>query len=89
MRFLELHFVISPPTNQRKVTHPADLPPNFAYKTSSSKSHWGGQVFEHEPAACSPCMAMAVNLSLLLRVLITRKNVIFYFLYLFEMTDVH
>ena len=35
MKFLEQCPVTSPPTNQRKVTHPADLPPNFAFKNSS------------------------------------------------------
>ena len=32
-RFLEHRLITSPPTNQKKVSHPAVLTPNFAYKT--------------------------------------------------------
>ena len=45
-RFLEHHPLTSPPTNQKKVTHPAVLTPNFAYKNFSPKTVRG---FEHEP----------------------------------------
>jgi len=41
--FLEYHPVISPPTNQKKITHSAALTPNFAYKIKPL----GSQVFEH------------------------------------------
>ena len=37
-RFLEHCPVISPPTNQKKVTHPAAFPPDFAYKSFSLKT---------------------------------------------------
>lgn len=32
-RFLEHHLITLPPTNQKKVSHPAVLTPNFTYKT--------------------------------------------------------
>ena len=37
-RSLEHHPVTSPPTNQKKVTYPVELPANFAYKTFPWKS---------------------------------------------------
>ena len=43
-RFLEHRPVTSPPTNQKKVTHPAALTPNFAYKTFP-ENHRRVQVF--------------------------------------------
>ena len=36
-RFLEHRPVTSPPTNQKKVTHPEAFTLNFAYKTSPQK----------------------------------------------------
>ena len=47
-RFLEHCPIISPPTNQKKVTHPAALTPNFAYKTSPHNMGEFG-FFEHKP----------------------------------------
>lgn len=46
--------VSSPPTNQKKATHPAVLPPNFAYKNSSLKTMRVFGFFEHW-AIHSPC----------------------------------
>ena len=48
-------------TNQRRGTHPADLPTNCAYKNSFPKPirvqvSWAG-------ATRSPCMTLAINLS--------------------------
>ena len=63
LRFLEYHPVTSPPTNQRKVTHPADLPPHFAYRNSSLKPIGELRLF-WAWATSSPCLALAVNLSL-------------------------
>ena len=36
-RFLEHRLITSPPTNQKKVSHPAVLTPNFTYKTLPGK----------------------------------------------------
>ena len=47
-RFLEHFPVTSPPTNQRKVMHPAALPQNFAYKNSSLKTIREFRLFEHK-----------------------------------------
>ena len=57
LRFLEHHPVTSPPTNQRKITHSADLPSNFAYKNSSPKTTGEFRPFEHEPPIflAQPC----------------------------------
>ena len=48
---IEIPTVTSPPTNQRRVTHPANLPVNFAYKNSSLKA------IKHEPPVllAQPC----------------------------------
>ena len=48
-RLLEHHPDTSPPTNQKKVTHPAALIPNLAYKTFSPKTIREFRVFEHKP----------------------------------------
>ena len=48
-RVLEHHPVTSPPTNQKKFTHPAALTPNFAYKNFSPKTIREFGVFEHKP----------------------------------------
>ena len=48
-RCLEHCPVTSPPTNQKKVTHPAALTPNFAYKNFSLKTVGEFGVFEHKP----------------------------------------
>lgn len=47
-RFLEHCQVTSSPTNQKKVTYPADFTPNFAYKISQ-KTIKEFRDFEHEP----------------------------------------
>ena len=47
-RFLELHPVTSPPTNQKKVTRPAALLPNSAYKNFPPKSLGEFQVSEQK-----------------------------------------
>ena len=46
--FPEPHPVTSPPTNQKKVTHPAALIPNFAYKNFSLKAMEISGFSEHE-----------------------------------------
>ena len=48
-RFLEHHPVTSPPTNQKKVIHPAALTPNFAHKNLSLKIIREFGSFELEP----------------------------------------
>ena len=48
-RFLEHRPVTLPPANQKKVTHPAALTPNFAYKNISPQTIRESVVFEHEP----------------------------------------
>ena len=48
-RFLEHGPVTSPPANQKKVTHPAALTRNFAYKNFSLRTIGEFGVFEHEP----------------------------------------
>ena len=62
-RFLEHHPVTSQPTKQKKVTHPADLIPNFAYKTSPQKPSGilGFLSISHPLSLLVP----AINLSLL------------------------
>ena len=47
-RFLEHHPVTSPPANQKKVTHPAALTPNFAFRSFSLKTIREFRVFEHK-----------------------------------------
>ena len=49
IRFLEHCPVTSPPASQKKVTHPAALTPNFAYKNFSLKTIREFRDFEHEP----------------------------------------
>ena len=63
-RFLERHPLTSPPTNQRRITCPAALPTNFAHKNFFPETHQGVQVFWAQ-ATHSPCMALAINISLL------------------------
>ena len=55
--FLEHRPVTSPPTNQKKVTHPAALTPNFAYKNFSPKTIGEFRFFEHQPPVllARPC----------------------------------
>ena len=48
-RFPEHCLVTSPPSNQKKVTHPAALTPNFAYKNFSLKTIREFGFFEYEP----------------------------------------
>ena len=48
-RFLESCPVTSPPTNQKKVTRPAALNPNFPYKNFSQKPIKEFRFFEHKP----------------------------------------
>ena len=48
-RFLEHHPVTSPPTNQKKVTHPAALTSNFAYENFSPKTITEFGLFEQKP----------------------------------------
>ena len=47
--FLGHRPVTSPPTNQKKVTNPAALTPNFAYKNFSPKTIGEFGIFEHKP----------------------------------------
>ena len=54
-KFLEYSPVTLPPTNQKKVTHPATLTPNFAYKNFSSQTIQEFGVFEHEPPVLLAC----------------------------------
>ena len=59
MSFLDHHLATSPLANQRKVTHLAALLPSFAYKNL-------GKVWVFWTwATHSPCLALAINLSLL------------------------
>ena len=62
-RLLEHPPVTSPPTNLKKVTHPANLTQNFAHKNSSLKTIQDFVSFEQEPLILLvwPCK----NLSLL------------------------
>ena len=62
-RFLEHRPVTSPLTNQRKVTHPVALTPNFAYKIFSPKTIREFRVFEHKPPI--PMHGPVINLTLL------------------------
>ena len=47
--FLEHRPLTSPPANQKKVTHPAALPPIFAYKNFSPKTAREFGSFDHRP----------------------------------------
>ena len=61
-RFLEHHPVTSPPTNQKKVTHPAAHTPNFTYRIFSPKNCqgvWGFLSTSHPFSLLGP----AINLS--------------------------
>ena len=48
-RFLEHCSVTSPPTNQKKVTHPAAFTPNYAYKKIPPKTIRECGISEHKP----------------------------------------
>ena len=48
-RFLEHRPVTSPPTNQKKVTHPTALTPNVAFENSSLKAIEEFRFSEHQP----------------------------------------
>lgn len=63
LRFQEYQPATSPPTNQRNVTHSKALLPNFAYKIFP-ETYWKVWVF-WAWATCSPCLALAINHSLL------------------------
>ena len=64
-RFLEHHPVTSQPTNQKTVTHPAALIPDFVYKNSSPKSHQGLPVYFLSMNCTFSLLGLAINLSLL------------------------
>lgn len=63
LRFQEYQPATSPPTNQRNVTHSKALLPNFAYKIfpETYRKVWVFWAW----ATCSPCLALAINHSLL------------------------
>ena len=63
LRFLEHHPLTSPPTNQKKVTHPAALTPNLSLKTLpwNSLGSSGLLSMSHSFSLVGP----AINLSLL------------------------
>ena len=62
LRFLD-HPVTSPATNQKKVIYPEAVP-QIAFKNSSLKATGEFGLFEHWDVR-SPCLALAINLSLL------------------------
>ncbi|XP_026984495.1 zinc finger protein 736-like [Sagmatias obliquidens] len=64
IRFLGHHPVSSPPTNQKKVTHPAALTPYFAYKNFSLKTMGEFGVF-YSTSHLLSLLSPAINLSLL------------------------
>ena len=77
-RFLDPHPATSPPTNQKKVTHPAAHTPHFAYKNSLKTFGGFGSFFEQEPrillktfsapdARISICLASLCSAESLLR----------------------
>lgn len=57
-RFLEPRPATSPPANQKTVTRPDALTPNFAIKHVSPKTVRGFRVFEYEPPIlrARPCL---------------------------------
>ena len=77
-RFLAPHPVTSPPTNQKKVTHPAARTPNFAYKNFSLKTFGGfGSFFEKEPRILlKPFSAPEVNISVCLASLCSAESLL-------------
>ena len=57
--FLEHNPATPPSINQGKVTHPAALPTDFAYKNSPQKL--SGSLSFWAPATCSPCLGLAIK----------------------------
>ena len=63
-RFLEHHLITSPPTNQKKATHPTALTPNFAYKNFSPQTVGKFGVLEQEPPVLFVSGTFVINSAL-------------------------